>query len=107
MGDGRARRRRPVPRGRRALPRRPRVFPRLAADLCAVSPDFARIWAEHPVGASAHGTKTLTLPDVGELTFEYTTLPLPDLPGHRLLLHTPAPGTPTERRLADLLAARP
>ncbi|MEE1938685.1 helix-turn-helix transcriptional regulator [Streptomyces sp. TRM 70361] len=80
-------------------------FGRLASDLCAVSPDFAGIWAELPVGGSTHGTKALELPGLGTLTFEYTALPLPELPGHRLLLHTPAPGTGTEARLAELLAA--
>ncbi|ONK12438.1 hypothetical protein STBA_31800 [Streptomyces sp. MP131-18] len=79
-------------------------FGRLAADMCAVSPDFAAIWAELPVGSSTHGTKALDIPGHGTLTFEYTALPLPELPGDRLLLHTPVPGTGTEARLAALLA---
>ncbi|WP_424891657.1 helix-turn-helix transcriptional regulator [Streptomyces sp. XH2] len=79
-------------------------FSRIASDLCAASPAFAGIWAEHPVGGStSHGLKALDHPEAGELLFEYTTLPLADLPGHRLLLHTPAPGTATEERLAALL----
>ncbi|MEV0251739.1 helix-turn-helix transcriptional regulator [Nocardia sp. NPDC050712] len=79
-------------------------FDRLATDMCAASPEFAEIWAEHPVGSATQGIKFLHHEQVGELTFEYTTLPLLDLPGHRLLLHTPAPGTETEARLGDLLA---
>ncbi len=79
-------------------------FGRLAAGMCAVSPEFAEVWAELPVGSSTHGTKALDIPGHGRLTFEYTALPLPELPGHRLLLHTPAPGTGTEDRLAALLA---
>ncbi|MFI0975928.1 helix-turn-helix transcriptional regulator [Streptomyces sp. NPDC021093] len=78
-------------------------FGRLASDLCAASPAFAEIWAEHPVGSAAQGIKALVHPELGDLVFEYTTLPLPDLPGHRLLLYTPAPGTGTEARLADVL----
>ncbi|MCC3767970.1 helix-turn-helix transcriptional regulator [Streptomyces sp. UNOC14_S4] len=78
-------------------------FSRLASDLCAASPAFAEIWAEHPVGSSAHGIKAVDHPGTGELVFEYTTLPLPDLPGHRLLLYTPAPGTGTRARLSALL----
>ncbi|MFE6776526.1 helix-turn-helix transcriptional regulator [Streptomyces sp. NPDC057702] len=80
-------------------------FGRLARDLCAASPAFAGLWAEHPVGSAAQGAKTLDHPEAGELVFEYTTLPLPDLPGHRLLLYTPAPGTETAARLATVLAA--
>ncbi|WTW95563.1 helix-turn-helix transcriptional regulator [Streptomycetaceae bacterium NBC_01309] len=80
-------------------------FGRIADDMCAVSPVFAEIWARHPVGAATRGSKTLVNPDVGRLTFEYTSLPLPDLPGHRMILHTPAAGTDTEARLAKLLAA--
>ncbi|MEV0584398.1 helix-turn-helix transcriptional regulator [Nonomuraea sp. NPDC050310] len=80
-------------------------FGRLAADLCAVSPEFAEIWAEHDIRGASTGRKTVLHPDVGELTFDYATLTLPDLPGHRLLLHTPAAGTDTEQRLAALLGA--
>ncbi|MEU1819740.1 helix-turn-helix transcriptional regulator [Streptomyces roseifaciens] len=79
-------------------------FGRLAADMCAASPAFAAVWAEHPVGSAAHGIKVLDLPGAGQLAFEYTTLPLSDLPGHRLLLYTPAPDTDTGSRLEALLS---
>lgn len=79
-------------------------FDRLATDMCAVSPAFAAIWAEHHVGSNTRGTKVLDHPEAGELVFEYTMLPLPDLPGHRLLLHSPHPDGDTAPRLADLLA---
>ncbi|MCT2589032.1 helix-turn-helix transcriptional regulator [Streptomyces sp. N2-109] len=79
-------------------------FGRLAADMCAVSPAFAEIWAEHPIGGAWQDKKAINHPEAGDLVFEYTSLPLPDLPGHRLLLHTPAPGTGTEARLTDLMA---
>ncbi|WP_090933006.1 helix-turn-helix transcriptional regulator [Nonomuraea jiangxiensis] len=78
-------------------------FGRLAADLCAASPAFAEIWAELPVGGPTHGTKALEIPGLGTLTFEATTLPLPELPGHRLSLHTPAPGTGTDALLERLV----
>ncbi|MDA3649124.1 helix-turn-helix transcriptional regulator [Saccharopolyspora indica] len=78
-------------------------FDRLATDMCAVSPAFAEIWAEHRIGSNAQGTKALSHPQAGELIFEYTTLPLPDLPGHRLLLHNPQPGSNAESRIAELL----
>ncbi|WP_328807643.1 helix-turn-helix transcriptional regulator [Nonomuraea antri] len=78
-------------------------FGRLAADMCAASPEFAEVWAEHDVGDATSGSKTVTHPDAGDLTFEYTALTLPDLPGHRLMLHSPAAGTDTGERLAALL----
>ncbi|MET9126263.1 helix-turn-helix transcriptional regulator [Streptomyces sp. NPDC004528] len=79
-------------------------FGRIAADMCAVSPEFAEIWAEHSVRDATNGTKVVDHPDLGELTFTYTTLTLPELPGHRLMLHNPVPGTRTEERLGTLLA---
>ncbi len=80
-------------------------FGRIAEDMCAASPAFAAVWAEHPVGAGTEGIKSLRRPSVGELAFAYTVLPVSDLPGARLLLYTPAEGTPTEARLAGLLTS--
>lgn len=72
-----------------------RAFHRIAAELRTVSTEFARLWARHDVTESANGTKAITLPDGGELHFEYTRLPLQDHPGHHLVLHNPTPGTGT------------
>ncbi|MEV5121302.1 helix-turn-helix transcriptional regulator [Streptomyces decoyicus] len=80
-------------------------FGRLAEDMCAASPAFATVWAEHPVGAATEGIKSLVHPAVGELTFDYTMLPVSDLPGARLLLYTPTEGSPTEARVVGLLDA--
>jgi transcriptional regulator with XRE-family HTH domain len=82
-------------------------FGRIAEDMCAASPEFAAVWAEHPVGSATEGVKSLVHPAAGELAFDYTMLPLPDLPGARLLLYTPAEGTPTGARLAALLEKEP
>ncbi|NEW48992.1 helix-turn-helix domain-containing protein [Nocardia cyriacigeorgica] len=78
-------------------------FGRLATDMCSVSAEFAEIWAEHDIRNTATGTKVIAHAEVGELVFDYTTLTLPELPGHRLLLHTPAAATETEQRLVALL----
>ncbi|MET7860044.1 helix-turn-helix transcriptional regulator [Streptomyces sp. NPDC005318] len=80
-------------------------FGRIAADMCAVSPEFAEIWKEHSVRNATSGTKTVAHPEAGELSFTYTTLTLPEMPGHRLMLHTPAAGTDTQERLAALLGS--
>ncbi|MEV0702562.1 helix-turn-helix transcriptional regulator [Saccharopolyspora sp. NPDC050389] len=79
-------------------------FGRLAEDMCAVSAAFADIWAEHGIGSATQGIKVVDHPVVGELVFEYNSLPLADQPGHRLLLYVPKPGTGTESRLAELPA---
>ncbi|MFI0420524.1 helix-turn-helix transcriptional regulator [Spongiactinospora sp. 9N601] len=78
-------------------------FGRIAAELCEVSPAFAQLWAEHPIGSAAEGTKAVHHPEAGELVFSYTTLPLIDLPGHRLMLYTPKAEYDTGARLAALL----
>ncbi|MFC0598545.1 helix-turn-helix transcriptional regulator [Streptomyces palmae] len=80
-------------------------FGQLAADMCAASPEFAEIWAEHRICDATSGSKAVAHPEAGELIFDYTTLTLPDLPGHRLILHTPATGTQSQERLAALLGA--
>lgn len=72
-----------------------RAFHRLASELATVSTEFAQLWARHDVTESANGTKAITHPHGGQLHFEYTRLPLPDYPGHHLVLHNPTPGTGT------------
>ncbi|MCA2229974.1 helix-turn-helix transcriptional regulator [Nonomuraea aurantiaca] len=80
-------------------------FGRLAADMCAASPSFAEIWAEHPVGNATEGVKVVHTLETGELIFEYRSLSLPDRPGHRLMLHTPQPNTATGEWLSELMAS--
>ncbi|MDO3647749.1 helix-turn-helix transcriptional regulator [Nocardia mangyaensis] len=74
-------------------------FQRLVTHLTAISTEFARIWAQHEVTETGQGRKFITHPHVGEMVFDYTRLPLPDHPGHCLVLHNPAPGTETADRL--------
>ncbi|MEU4573699.1 MULTISPECIES: helix-turn-helix transcriptional regulator [Nonomuraea] len=78
-------------------------FGRLAAHLSESSPEFAALWAEHEVGETAQGVKVITHPEVGELVFEFTGVPVPGRPDHRLLLHNPQPGTGTEEKLTLLV----
>ncbi|MFI5718653.1 helix-turn-helix transcriptional regulator [Nocardia sp. NPDC051750] len=72
-----------------------KIFDRLTRELGAISDEFTRLWARHDVTESATGTKAITHPDGGELHFEYTRLPVPDHPGHHMVLHNPTPGTGT------------
>lgn len=73
--------------------------------MCAASPEFAEIWAEHRICDATSGSKAVAHPKAGELVFDYTALTLPELPGHRLMLHTPATGTQSQERLTALLGA--
>ncbi|MEV0651040.1 helix-turn-helix transcriptional regulator [Phytomonospora sp. NPDC050363] len=79
-------------------------FAEIAADLASVSEEFAEVWARHEVADIGPGVKAILHPRVGDLVFENVTLPLPDRPGERLVLHSARPGTGTEERLATLLA---
>ncbi|MGR6913912.1 helix-turn-helix transcriptional regulator [[Actinomadura] parvosata] len=80
-------------------------YARLVADLGAVSPEFARLWARHEVGAPVQAVKAVRHPEAGELFFEMTTLTVADRPGWHLELYNPLPGT--EDRLAKVVVADP
>ncbi|AQZ68221.1 transcriptional regulator [[Actinomadura] parvosata subsp. kistnae] len=80
-------------------------FARLVADLGSVSPEFARLWARHEVGAPVQAVKAVRHPEAGELFFEMTTLTVADRPGWHLELYNPLPGTGD--RLAKVVVADP
>ncbi|MFC5150341.1 helix-turn-helix transcriptional regulator [Streptomyces amakusaensis] len=79
-------------------------FDKLAGELLETSPEFAELWALHDVAVPIRGVKAISHPRAGLLTFEHSTLHLPDRPDVRLILHTAQPGTGTEQKLAELLA---
>ncbi|WP_405088613.1 helix-turn-helix transcriptional regulator [Microbispora sp. NBC_01389] len=79
-------------------------FDKLAAMLSETSPEFAEIWSRHEVAVPAQGVKAIDHPTVGLLTFEHSTLHMPDRPDVRLVLHTAQAGTVTAGRLEALLA---
>jgi transcriptional regulator with XRE-family HTH domain len=81
-------------------------YERLAGDLGMVSEEFAKLWARHDVAEVSQGIKAVIHPHVGELIFEYTSLPLPDHPGYRVILHNPRPGTGTPAKLEQLIGRR-
>lgn len=76
----------------------------LIGELCAGSPDFARLWAAHDVRLHRNGTKLLHHPVVGDLDLEYESMELPADPGLSLVVYTAPPGTPTADAL-HLLAS--
>ncbi|WP_211126671.1 helix-turn-helix transcriptional regulator [Streptomyces yatensis] len=81
-------------------------FDRIAGDLAAVSPEFAELWARHDVAEHTSAVKAVDHDTAGTLVFDATLLPLPEHPGHHLILHNPRPGTNTQQRLEELMRRR-
>ena len=75
-------------------------FDRMAARLCAMSPEFARIWTQHATCDSSMDSVELRLPDGGVGQFERITLGLLERYDVRLVLHVPVPGH--QRQLSQL-----
>jgi hypothetical protein len=69
------------------------------------SPEFASLWAAHPVQKCTSGVKQFHHPELGHLDLGFEVLHLPDAPGQRLLTHAPDPGSPAEVSLALLRAS--
>ena len=55
------------------------------------SPEFAHLWARHPVLNCVSGTKLLRHPTIGELDVEFQALLLPDGSGRRLMTYVAEP----------------
>jgi transcriptional regulator with XRE-family HTH domain len=74
-------------------------FDALAAELCQVSPDFARLWGEHDVVEVTEGAKHVVDPTVGSMLFDHVSLAHVDADGRelRVTLYTPRPGESTTR----------
>ncbi len=76
----------------------------IVGELSIRSAEFRRLWARHDVRESVSGTKTFTVPEVGEIVLDWDTYPLPGSPGPVLLVFTAEPGSPGAERL-ELLAS--
>ncbi|MFC4052702.1 helix-turn-helix domain-containing protein [Actinomadura syzygii] len=76
----------------------------LIGELSMRSPEFASLWSKHPVATCASGTKYFRHPEVGELALQFEALHLPDDSGHRILMYSAAPGSPSEAALHLLRA---
>ena len=60
----------------------------LVGELAVKSPEFAALWARHPVASCVSGTRRLRHPELGELEVEFQALDLPDGSGQRILTYT-------------------
>lgn len=81
----------------------------IVGELSIRSAEFPRLWARHDVRESVRGTKTFRVPEVGDLTLDWDTYPLPGNPGPVMQVWTAAPGSPDADRLrllASLHASR-
>jgi transcriptional regulator with XRE-family HTH domain len=75
----------------------------LVTELLALSPRFARMWAEHDVEVRRRIVKRVDHPELGRLEFECQVLHIPDT-DQRLIVYCAAPGSATDeafRRLAS------
>lgn len=76
----------------------------LVGELTLKSPEFATLWAKHPVENCMSGLKYMHHPEVGDLELNFEVLTQPDESGHRILMYTADPGTPAEEALQLLRA---
>ena len=65
--------------------------------LCAASPEFAELWAEHGVADGGVRVKVFRHPALGELNVVVTTLELAANPGLRMMVYTPNDDDTRER----------
>lgn len=68
----------------------------LVGELTVKSPEFSKLWAEHPVERCVSGVKYFRHPEVGDFELNFEVLTPPDDSGHRVLMYTPDPGAGTE-----------
>ncbi len=68
-------------------------FDRIATDLAQVSPEFAELWDRHDAAEHTSAVKAVQHPEAGLLVFDSTLFPVPEHPGHHLILHNPRPET--------------
>ncbi|MFF8372161.1 helix-turn-helix domain-containing protein [Streptomyces lydicus] len=77
----------------------------LLAELALRSPEFAGLWAAHPVRTCATHTRAYRHPVVGPLTLTDELLTLPDDPGQRVVLYHAEPGSASAAALRRLAGA--
>jgi transcriptional regulator with XRE-family HTH domain len=71
----------------------------LVGELTMKSPEFASLWAKHPVENCMSGLKYMHHPEVGDLELNFEVLTQQDESGHRILMYTADPGTPAAEAL--------
>ncbi|GGU99940.1 transcriptional regulator [Kitasatospora herbaricolor] len=77
----------------------------LVGELSMNSPEFAALWARHPVNDCLFGSKELHHPVVGRLELAFEAMPMPEGGGHRMLLYSAEPGSASDAALRLLAGA--
>ncbi|MFC5928878.1 XRE family transcriptional regulator [Cryobacterium melibiosiphilum] len=77
----------------------------LIGELTLNSAEFARLWAKHPVDICRSGLKYFDHPTVGSLELHFEVLTPPDDSGHRILMYTAEPDSPSAAALQLLQSA--
>ncbi|NNC12488.1 helix-turn-helix domain-containing protein [Planctomonas sp. JC2975] len=78
----------------------------LVARLEAASPEFRTAWAAHDIEGFASRERMFRHPTAGLLTLEHHQLSPSDHPDLHVVIYTPAPGSDSAARLAQLLSQR-
>lgn len=71
----------------------------LIGELSVHSPDFVRIWSDHPVSDCLPSAREYRHPQVGTMTLNEEVVRLTDDPGIRIIFSGAAEGTPSAERL--------
>ncbi|WP_336215128.1 helix-turn-helix transcriptional regulator [Nonomuraea sp. LPB2021202275-12-8] len=74
----------------------------LVTEMLALSPEFARLWAEHEVRPRREQRKRINHPAVGPIDAICQVMPVPDRDDLRLVLYTTEPGSPSHQALREL-----
>ncbi|MEU4696392.1 helix-turn-helix transcriptional regulator [Nonomuraea dietziae] len=74
----------------------------LVAEMLALSPEFAALWAAHEVKVRREQRKQIIHPAVGVIEAICQVLPVPDREDLRLVLYTTEPGSPSHQALRRL-----
>ncbi|UBU10337.1 helix-turn-helix transcriptional regulator [Nonomuraea gerenzanensis] len=74
----------------------------LVAELLALSPEFAELWARHEVRVRREQRKHIHHPAIGAIETICQVMPVPDRDDLRLVLYTTEPGSPSHRALREL-----
>jgi transcriptional regulator with XRE-family HTH domain len=74
-------------------------------EMCRLSPEFARLWADNDVRSHSEGVKHLRHPVLGPIAFEYSAFAVDGRPDLGMVVYNPA--TPEDaRRIKAVIAAK-
>lgn len=79
-----------------------RALQELVAEMIALSPEFAELWARHEVQIRREQRKRIIHPVVGVIDTICQVMPVPDRDDLRLVLYTTEPGSRSHQALREL-----